>query len=139
MEINYLSLLVSVVGAIVIGTIWFGPLFGEIFIKGLGFKSMKEARAKFDKNPKGKQQMIMTYGVQTLSSLLTACFMSAIANINMSLAVAFLVTSALAEYATTRWAGKSLKFATVDIGGMLVTRLYFLLVYCLLGAQFNLG
>ena len=139
MEINYLSLLVSVIGAIIIGTIWFGPLFGEIFIKGLGFKSMKEAQAKFRKNPNGKKEMTITYVIQTISSLLTACFMSLLANNNMSLAVAFLVVSALAEYATTRWAGKSLKFAAVDIGGMLVTRLYFLLVYILLGAQVALS
>jgi hypothetical protein len=50
MEINYLAVIVSAIWAMVLGAIWYGPLFGKQWMKIVGINSKdKKAMAKMKK------------------------------------------------------------------------------------------
>jgi hypothetical protein len=59
--INYLAVLVCVVIAIILGTLWYGPLFGNAWMKILGIK--KEAMTD-----KMKKRMMMSYTLMAIGS-----------------------------------------------------------------------
>lgn len=62
--INYFSILLCAVVAMVIGFLWYGPLFGKKWIKLVGMTAEKMTMAK--------DGMTKTYGVMFISSLLMA-------------------------------------------------------------------
>ena len=47
-QVNYLAVLVSAIAMIVLGFIWYGPLFGKIWTKEMGWTKadMEEAKKK---------------------------------------------------------------------------------------------
>lgn len=64
MQINYLAVLVCAVLSMVIGAIWYGPLFGKKWMEIVGATSMdKEARKKMQK------QAAPLYAIQFILSL----------------------------------------------------------------------
>ena len=65
MEINYLPILVAAVADMVVGAIWFGPLFGKHWMKLTGMKASDMKNA-----PKSKMQKM--YFFTFLSSLVVA-------------------------------------------------------------------
>jgi len=67
MTINYLAILVCGVVALVIGSIWYGPLFGKAWMKIMGMENMSEEQKQAMK--KGMWGM---YLVQFILSLITA-------------------------------------------------------------------
>ena len=64
--INYVAVLVAAVAAIVLGYLWFGPLFGKHWMKlaGLNKPSSMDAAAK--------QAMMKSYALMSLGSLVMA-------------------------------------------------------------------
>lgn len=147
MEIGWLSLVISIIGAIVIGSVWFGPLFGEIFMRGIGFKSMAAARQEYEKNKKkgAAKQMYITYAIQILGALLTAALVGALINFNEIangvgnyLFVLFVIAYGVNNYAMFAWMGKTTKWIWVAVGGQAAIQIYYWLVYLLLGAQMML-
>ena len=63
-HINYVAILVSGVASMVIGSIWYGPLFGKIFMREMGMdKWSPEKRAEMRKS------MVMTYVLQFIASM----------------------------------------------------------------------
>lgn len=62
--INYWAVLVSGVVSMVIGSIWYGPLFGKKFIKESGMESWSA-----EKREAMKKSMYMTYLWQFIASL----------------------------------------------------------------------
>lgn len=46
--VNYIAILIAAVASMVIGFVWYGPLFGQMWIKGMGWSKadMKKAQAK---------------------------------------------------------------------------------------------
>lgn len=48
LTINYLAVLAAAVVSMVVGALWYGPLFGKLWISMMGFteEKMKEAKAK---------------------------------------------------------------------------------------------
>ncbi len=39
-EVNYLAVLLAAVASMVIGSLWYGPLFGKMFMKAMGMDGM---------------------------------------------------------------------------------------------------
>jgi len=63
--INYLAVLVAAIASMIIESLWYGPLFGKVWISLMGFteEKIKEVKAK---------GMSKTYAVAFLGSLVTA-------------------------------------------------------------------
>ncbi|HSW71585.1 MAG TPA: DUF1761 domain-containing protein [Gammaproteobacteria bacterium] len=59
--VNYVAVLVAAVAAMVIGYIWYGPLFGKMWMKESGMKDMK-----------GSGNMAMTYAIQYVAAAVMA-------------------------------------------------------------------
>ncbi len=62
-SINYLAVLVATIASIVLGFLWYGPLFGKEWIRLMGFTQESMADAK-------KKGMTMQYSLMTVGSLL---------------------------------------------------------------------
>ena len=65
LQINFWAVLVSAVSAIVIGSVWYGPLFGKKFMALMGFEKLSA-----DEQAAMKKGMAKTYALQFLSSVL---------------------------------------------------------------------
>lgn len=63
--VNYFAVFASMVLSVILGTIWYGPLFGKFWTKEMGWteKEMK-------KGAEDKAAMMKSYGIQTLGSLI---------------------------------------------------------------------
>jgi len=63
-SVNFWAVLVSAVASMVIGSIWFGPLFGKVYMNAMGMDKMSpEQQAAM------KKSMMLTYLWQFLASL----------------------------------------------------------------------
>ena len=62
--VNIWAVLVSAVASMVIGSIWYGPLFGKTFMKAMGMEHMSE-----EKRSEMKKMMMPTYIKQFIASL----------------------------------------------------------------------
>lgn len=71
MEINYLAVLACGVAALVIGSIWYGPLFGKAWMRIMGVENMSE-----EQKQSMKKGMWMMYLAQFILSLITAGVLS---------------------------------------------------------------
>ncbi len=67
MEINYLAVLVCGVVALVIGSIWYGPLFGKFWMQMMGADSMSP-----DQKEAMKKNMWVMYAIQFVLSAIMA-------------------------------------------------------------------
>jgi len=70
--INYLAVLVSAVSAMVLGFLWFGPLFGKEWTKAMGWTEEQMAQGR----EKMKKEGWKTYGLQAVGALLMAYIMA---------------------------------------------------------------
>ncbi len=131
---NYLAILVCGVVAMVIGFVWYGPLFGKMWKKIIGVENMTPEQCE-----EMKKQMWGMYLVQFILSLITAGVLqyhiSNWAGNASSVAVAicvwfgFILTT---EAGAALWSGKPVKMAWkmffVSAGGQLVTFIVFGLI-----------
>jgi hypothetical protein len=65
-DVNLLAVLVAAVASMVIGSIWYGPLFGKMFIREMGMDQWTP-----EKQAAEKKRMGMIYAVQFIASLVT--------------------------------------------------------------------
>ena len=63
--INYLAVLVSAIVSMVIGSIWYGPLFGKKYMQACGMDTWSE-----EKKAEMKKSMMMSYVGQFIASLI---------------------------------------------------------------------
>lgn len=68
MNVNLLAVIVSAIVSMIVGSIWYGPLFGKKWIKLVGFTK--------EEMEKGKKDMPRTYGLMFVGSLLTSFVLS---------------------------------------------------------------
>lgn len=68
--VNYLAVLAAGIVSIIVGSLWYGPLFGKEWMKLTGMKPP----AKMD--DKMKRMMMQSYGLTTLASLVMAYVLS---------------------------------------------------------------
>ena len=110
-SVNYLAVLAAAIAAIVLGFLWYGPLFGKTWMKLMNIDKKKMDEAK-------KKGMAMNYIIMIISTLVMSYtlahlvkFLSA-ANILDALMVAFwmwLGFIATVMLGTVLWEGKSWK------------------------------
>jgi hypothetical protein len=61
---NYLALIASAIASMIIGSIWYGPLFGKTFQKAMGMDKWTPERQAEEKKKMGK-----LYAMQLIASL----------------------------------------------------------------------
>lgn len=64
--VNYWAVLVSAIASMVIGSFWYGPLFGKMFMQAMGMDKMTPEQME-----QMKKGMGMTYALQFAASLVT--------------------------------------------------------------------
>jgi hypothetical protein len=123
-DINWWAVLLATVASMVIGSLWYGPLFGKMFMKVSGMdKWTPEERAAAQK------AMMTSYFLQFIASLVMFYVLAHIINSFDGMTVAGGITGALwvwlgfivpVKLADTLWGGnRTLSFLTM--GNMLVT------------------
>ncbi|MGJ4745064.1 DUF1761 domain-containing protein [Leptospira sp. SA-E8] len=60
--LNYLAILVGVLANVVIGFLWFGPIFGKVWAKEMGYENMEP----------DTKSMMKSMGIMIIGSFLTA-------------------------------------------------------------------
>ncbi len=126
LSVNYWAILVSAIASMVIGSIWYGPLFGKLFMREMGMdKWNKEKQAAM------KKTMGLTYAAQFIASLVMfytlAGLMAGFGQMSVSggLLIAFIVWAGFVvptKLGDALWAGNKTLF-WLGIGNMLVTLL----------------
>jgi hypothetical protein len=74
MEINYVAVLVSAIVAVVIGMVWYGPVFGKAFMRANNWPDWETVSAE-EKKIKQKE-MGWLYLVQFIFSLIQICILA---------------------------------------------------------------
>ncbi len=124
--INYWAVLVAAVVSMVIGYVWYGPLFGKMFMHEMGMDSMSE-----EKKAEMKKGMTKNYVSQFIASLVMfyvlAWLMGATSQMSVigGLTAAFWVWIGFVvplKLGDAIWGGKMSLF-WIGIGNMLVTLL----------------
>lgn len=127
--INYVAVLVAGIAAMILGGIWYGPLFGKMWMKGMGWDpSDKEKMAKM------KKGMAAGYAQMFIGALLTAYVL---AHVLWAYSVALPDTTGMAaglqcgfwiwlgfilpvKYGDKLWGGKKFNYVAIDLGYYLV-------------------
>ena len=125
-EVNIWAVVVSAVASMVIGSIWYGPLFGKKFTQAMGMDKWSPERQEIE-----KKRMPVTYGLQFVASLVMFYVLSRAmselgqADVNGGLMVAFWAWIGFVvplKLADSIWGGKMSMF-WLGIGNMLLTLL----------------
>jgi hypothetical protein len=124
MDINILAVLAAAVASMVIGSIWYGPMFGKMYMSLMGMEQWSA-----EKKAEMKKGMTMTYVIQFVASVVMffviAWLMAALGKTDVQggLEVAiwtwvgFIVTTKLGD---AIWGGK-MRLFWLGIGGSLIT------------------
>ncbi|TSC83031.1 MAG: hypothetical protein G01um101419_303 [Parcubacteria group bacterium Gr01-1014_19] len=122
---NYLPIVLSAIASMVLGTLWYGPIFGKIWIKEMKFTEEAMAEAK-------KKGMAKTYLVAFVGALVTAYVLSyvlgvlgadswmAAAKVSLWIWLGFIATVKLGD---VLWNGRSLKLFVLESSYYLVNLL----------------
>jgi hypothetical protein len=68
--VDFLAVAIATIATIVLGTLWYGPLFGNTWMKHMGISKPK------DMTPAMKTMMMKSYGIQTVASLIMVFVMA---------------------------------------------------------------
>jgi hypothetical protein len=125
-NVNIWAVVVAAIASMVIGSIWYGPLFGKMFIRlmGLDQKSPEEQAAM-------KKGMIWLYVIQFIGSIIMFCILgwvlaemgdnyagtSGALHITLLVWLGFIVTTHLGN---AIWGGK-IKLFWLALGNSLIT------------------
>ena len=120
-SVNYVAVLVAAIASMVLGFVWYGPLFGKTWMKLMGVKEMGD-----------KSQMPKNYSIVFVGSLVTAYVVSVFLSLtNMTtltgaLTLAFwswLGFQATILLGSVLWEGKSWNLYGLNAGYWLVNLL----------------
>lgn len=126
MYVNHWAVLVSAIASMVIGSIWYGPLFGKLFMREMGMDKWSK-----EKQEEAKKSMGLNYLLQFIASLVMfyvfAGIMSESERVTMSgglmsaivVWIGFVVPVKLAD---AIWGGNRTLF-WLNIGNLLITLL----------------
>lgn len=126
MDINIWAVLVSAVASMVIGSVWYGPLFGPMFMEAMDMKKWTEGEREAM-----KKQMMATYLTQFIASIVMFYVLAKfIVDLDQMTVTGGLVTAFWAwlgfvvpvKLGDAIWGGKMTLF-WIGIGNMLVTLL----------------
>jgi len=123
--VNLWAVLTSVVISVILGTLWYGPLFGKSWMHMMGITQEKME----DMKKSGQAAMRMSYGIMIVSSLITtyvlAYILKSFAIGDASSAIQFAVLVWLGFIGTimtgiVSWEGKPWKLWLINSGYHLV-------------------
>jgi hypothetical protein len=126
MDINFWAIVVSAIVSMIIGSIWYGPLFGKPFMAAMGMDKWTPEQQAAE-----MQKMKVTYSIQFVASLIMfyvlAMFLSRTGEMNVhnGLLTAFLAWLGFVmpvQLGNAIWGGKMTLF-WIGAGNMLVTLL----------------
>ncbi len=63
--VNYLAIFAATILSVVLGSLWYGPLFGKTWTKLMGW-----SKSEMDKGAADKNAMMKSYGIQFVGSLI---------------------------------------------------------------------
>ena len=121
--VNYIAVLVAAIASMVVGFLWYGPLFGKLWIKMMNFDKKKMDEAK-------KKGMGKTYMLAFLTSLIMSYVLAHFVGYLQAATIADAVVLAfwlwLGFFATTQlgmvmWEGKPVKLYLLNTLHYLVT------------------
>ena len=124
--VNYLAIFLSAIVSMIIGSIWYGPLFGKMFMKLMGMDAWSK-----EKQDAMKKKMGMTYLAQFIASLVMFFVLDGLIVgfgkltltgglwVAFTMWLGFVVPLSLGD---ALWGGKMQKF-WLAIGNMLLTLL----------------
>lgn len=124
MEINFLAVLVAAVASMIVGSIWYGPLFGKMFIREMGMDQWTPERRELE-----KKKMGVSYTLQFIASLVMFYVLAKFMNDSSDLTVNGGIMTALwiwigfvvpVKVGDAVWGGKWSLF-WLSVGNMLVT------------------
>lgn len=130
--VNFLAVFASAIASMVVGSLWYGPLFGKKFMEAIGMDSWSPERKEAE-----KKKMGMTYAVQFVASLVMFYFLSVFMNesdmVNLAGGIAvgfwawlgFVVPVKLGDAIwggnmTLFWIGVSNMFVTLLVAGAII-------------------
>lgn len=126
MDINYMAVLASAIASMIIGGIWYGPLFGKKFMQETGMDQWTP-----EKQAEMKKTMGFSYALQFMASVVMFYVLSWIVNIATEMTLiesvfaAFMVWIGFVvplKLSDAIWGGSKTLF-WLNIGNMLVTLL----------------
>jgi hypothetical protein len=127
MNVNWLAVLVSAIASMVIGSIWYGPLFGKQFMAAMGMDQWSP-----EKKAAMKAKMMWSYLGQFVASLVMFYVLGNLIvwsapkiNVNFGMGIAFFMWLGFilpVKFADTLWGGKMIMF-WLSAGNMLITML----------------
>jgi hypothetical protein len=125
-NVNLWAVLVSAIASMVIGSIWFGPLFGKMFMEAMGMKKWTpKQRAEM------RNRMVLSYIGQFIASLVMFYVLAGLIvgfghlDLMGGIETALIVWIGIivpVKFGDAVWGGKSTLF-WLGIGDMLVTML----------------
>lgn len=126
MPVNYWAVFVAAIASMVIGSIWYGPLFGKMFMKEMGMDSWSK-----EKQAAMKKKMGISYVGQFVASLVMFYVLAGwVAGFNHLTVSGGLLTAFIAwigfvvpiKLGDAIWGGNA-KLFWLGVGNMLVTLL----------------
>ena len=111
-DINWVALVAAAVASMVVGFIWYGPLFGKMWMKLSGMKEMGD-----------KSQMPKTYAIMFVASLVTAYVLSVLGAGLMTTFWIWLGFQATLLLGSVLWEGKSWELYCLNASHQLVSLL----------------
>ena len=111
-NINWTAIIAAGIASMVVGFIWYGPLFGKTWMKLTGKKEMGD-----------KSKMPMTYGIMFVGSLVTAYVLSAFGGSLQTAFWAWLGFQATLLLGSVLWEGKSWELYCLNASHQLVSLL----------------
>lgn len=115
--VNYLAVLVAGIASVVVGFLWYGPLFGRTWMKLMNFSSKDMDDAKKKGMAKKYVIMIINTLVMTYILALFLDFTSAV-TLSRGILIAFLIWLgfiATITLGSVLWEGKSVKLYFINV------------------------
>lgn len=134
-SINYMAVIVAAISTIIVGSLWYGPLFGKHWVKMMGWTPQQIEEGK-------KKGMMKSYILSIVGSLISACVLAKLAvlissysnlsGISAGLEAGFLgwLLVIPVTLSTVLWEGRSWKLWLINVGHYLVS---FLIMGMILG------
>jgi len=120
-DVNWLAILICAVVSMIVGSIWYGPVFGKQWMKLVGFTK--------EELEKGKKDMPKVYGQMFLGSVITSYVLAVIISMAPEKSVMMGVTGAFwvwvgfiaaVKYSDVLFEKKPLKLYLIEIGYYLI-------------------
>lgn len=135
--INWVPFLVSLVGGVIIATVWYGPLFGNLWIKGLGYDSLQTAKKQWNKIVQLTGfDLVLSFALQLAVMVVMILLVSKLQEINdeRSYLIMFILAIVGHDLSRSKWEMRHSKSIFIPAGCSLLLLLYYVSIYHILGS-----